>query len=461
MTLHRRDLLQASAALAGMAASPAAASAPARLSDIDHIIVLMKENRSFDHYFGMLPGVRGFDDPTALRLADGRSVFHQPDPENPDGYVLPFRLDTTMTSAQRLQDLSHSWLPLHWCLNGGAMDAWIPAHRRVNGHFAPLTMGYFTRADLPLYYALADAFTICDSYHCSMLGPTHPNRYYLMTGTIDPQAKNGGPALNNEGRHYTWETYPQRLQRAGVTWRVYHERDDFGCNVCKNFPVFADATPTSDLYDNLMRDRSFDELLRDVRIGNIPQVTWIVPPSTVTEHPRYMPAAGENHTRQVLEALWSNPRLWARTVVILNYDENDGLFDHVVPPLPEPATPDEFVGGLPIGLGFRVPCLVISPFSRGAYVCSETFDHTSTLRLIETRFGVEVANLSQWRRRACGDMTAALGFSKPPRLDTPRLPETAAALRRVEEAANELPQPEVPRAQAMPRQEAGMRLRRA
>jgi phospholipase C len=251
------------------------------------------------------------------------------------------------------------------------------------------------------------------------------------------------------------------LQRAGITWRVYHERDDFGCNVCKNFPDFADATPTSDLYDNLMRNRSFYDLLEDLRTGNIPQVVWIVPPSTVTEHPRYTPAAGENHTRQVLEALWSNPRLWARTALILNYDENDGLFDHVVPPLPEPATQDEFVRGLPIGLGFRVPCLVISPFSRGAYVCSETFDHTSTLRLIETRFGVEVPNLSAWRRRTCGDMTNAFGFGEPLRLDPPRLPETAAALQRVENAANELPQPEVPLAQAMPRQEVGTRLRRA
>ena len=115
-----------------------------------------------------------------------------------------------------------------------------------------------------------------------------------------------------------------------------------------------------------------------------------MPPSTVTEHPAFLPAAGEHHTAQVLAALWSNQALWARTAVVLNYDENDGLFDHVVPPLPEPGTPGEFVDGKPIGLGFRVPCTVISPFSRGGYVCSETFDHTSTLRLLEARFGVEI-----------------------------------------------------------------------
>jgi phospholipase C len=161
--LSRRNFLQSSAMLAGLpagaaATSPAsAAAAPAKLSDIDHIVILMKENRSFDHYFGTLRGVRGFDDPNAQRLASGRSVFHQPDPSHPDGYVLPFRLDCTTTSGQRLNTLSHNWAPLHGCLNNGAMDAWIPAHRPTNGVLAPMTMGYLTRADLPFYHALADA----------------------------------------------------------------------------------------------------------------------------------------------------------------------------------------------------------------------------------------------------------------------------------------------------------------
>jgi phospholipase C len=462
--LSRRHFLQA-AALAGLPAgalqSATAAAAPARLSDIDHIIILMKENRSFDHYFGTMRGVRGFDDPQALRLPSGRDVFHQPDPQHADGYVLPFRLNCAATSAQRLLDLSHDWGPLHASLNGGAMDQWIPAHRAANGVIAPLTMGYYTRDDLPFYHALADAFTICDGYHASILGPTHPNRFYLMTGTIDPDGRNGGPALDNRGTHYTWETYPERLQRAGITWRVYHDTDDYGCNICKFFPAFADAAPTSELFHNLMRDRPFDELLADLRSGDIPQVTWIVPPSTVTEHPSYLPAAGEHHTAQVLAALWSNPALWSRTALILNYDENDGLFDHVVPPRPVQGTAGEFVGTEQIGLGFRVPCVVISPFSRGGYVCSQTFDHTSTLRLIEARFGVEIANLSDWRRRTCGDLTRCFGFGETARLDVPELPETEAALQRAVKASRSLPQPAVPDVQAMPRQEPGTRPRRA
>ena len=466
--IGRRHFLQSAAAtsaLSAIGASPSGAAAappstPAKLSDIDHFIILMKENRSFDHYFGTLAGVRGFDDPTARR-ADGSSVFRQQDVLTPGGHILPFRLDTLRTNAQRLYDLSHAWGPQHEAWNGGAMDKWIPAHRAADGPSGPLTMGYLTRADLPFYYALADAFTICDGYHCSIFGPTDPNRFYLMTGTIDPEGKHGGPAIDNSGRAYSWETYPERLERAGISWRVYHDYDDYGCNSCQYFTQYQTAAPKSSLFENAMRDRPFYELLKDLQTGNIPQVTWIVPPSNVSEHPDYLPAAGEDHTNQVLQALWSNPALWARSALIINYDENDGLFDHVAPPTPEPGTKGEFVAGLPIGLGYRVPCMVISPFSRGGYVCGTTLDHTSTLRLLEARFGVEVPNLSKWRRDTCGDLTTAFGFGMPPRLDVPSLPETEHALRMAEERALGLPRPTVPKDQSMPRQEPGTRPRRA
>lgn len=463
--IERRGFLQGAAAASTLLLYPPLAGAaqesvrPAKLNDIDHIIVLMKENRSFDHYFGTLSGVRGFDDRTAVN-ADGSSLFRQADPRGRDGYVLPFHLDTQKTNAQRLHDLSHAWGAQHAAWNAGAMDNWIPAHRRSDGNRGLYTMGYLTRADLPFYYALADAFTICDGYHCSMFGPTDPNRFYLMTGTIDPAGEHGGPAIKNEGRNYTWETYPERLEAAGVSWRIYHDLDDYGCNSCAYFAQYKDLPHRSALYENAMRNRPLYELLWDLKTGNIPQVTWIVPPSTVSEHPDYLPAAGEDHTNQVLQALWANPTLWAKTALILNYDENDGLFDHVPPPVPEPGTKDEFVNGLPIGLGFRVPCLVISPFSRGGFVCSKTFDHTSVLRLIETRFGVEVANVGKWRRDTCGDLTAAFGFGEAPRLDVPKLPETEAALRLAEENAMRLPPPALPDEQSLPHQEPGTRPRR-
>jgi phospholipase C len=466
LELPRRRFLQSAAAFAvagGVTSEPSSAAAierPAQLTDIDHIIIMMKENRSFDHYFGTLAGVRGFSDPKAIRLPGGSSAFEQPDPQSPAQIAMPFRLDTTTTSAQRLADLDHSWAAQHASLAGGKMDGWLTAHRAFDDRRGPLTMGYLTRADLPYYHGLADAFTICDGYFCSMLGPTLPNRLYAMTGTIDADGRHGGPQIDNTIRRMTWESYPERLERAGITWRIYHDFDDYACNVCKFLLQYRQAPRGSPLRRNALRDRPFYELLHDLRTGNIPQVTWIVPPSYLSEHPDYLPAAGEDHTNQILSALWSNQSLWARTAFIIHYDENDGLFDHVPPPTPEPGTAGEFVADAPIGLGFRVPCLVISPFSRGGYVCSETFDHTSTLRLIEARWGVEVANLSAWRRATCGDLTAAFGFGEAPRLDLPGLPETKIAVARAEEAAMTLPAPAPPAKEILPTQEAGTRPRR-
>jgi phospholipase C len=325
-------------------------------------------------------------------------------------------------------------------------------------------MGYYTRDDLPFYYALADAFTICEGYHASVMGPTNPNRYYVMSASIDPNGEGSGPATNNNGRRYTWPTYPEALERAGVTWRIYRPETDFGAglDVIMNFAAFQDAPKTSPLYENAGKTRSSNELLADIRSGTLPQVTWIVPPYARCEHPNMMPAAGEDYVRHILEAFWSNPATWARTAFVIVYDENDGLFDHVVPPTPPAGTPGEFVGGLPIGLGFRVPCLVISPFSRGGFVCGDVCDHTSTLRFIEKRFGVEVPNLTQWRRDTCGDLTSAFGFGEPPDLSIPKLPDTAGPLDEVVRRLNSpiLPRPAAPMRQSMPQQEAAAIVRR-
>ena len=463
--IDRRSLRQGAAATTALTAlGPAAALSQqllpaAKLTDIDHIVILMKENRSFDHYFGSLRGVRGFDDPKAHTLFHGRSVFHQPDVRNADGHVLPFRLDTTKTNAQSLIDLSHDWIPLHECWNGGKLDNWIPALLKEDDTSGHMTMGYHTREDLPYYYALADAFTICDGYFCSIMGPTGPNRAFAQTGTNDAEGKYGGPMIRNGGRNNRWETYHERLQAAGISWSVYQVTDSY-FNACRNFAAFQNLPPTSPLFEYGIKHRSAAQLLSDIRRGNIPQVTWICPPAGTSEHPAEWPAKGEDHTRQILEAIWSNPTLWAKTAVILNYDENDGQFDHVVPPTPEPGTPGEWVQGLPNGLGFRVPCTVISPFSRGGYVCSQTLDHTSVLRLVEARFGAEVANITKWRRETCGDLTAAFGFGEPPDFSTPKLPETVEALKVAEHNVKTLPEPKPPAVQSMPKQEPGSRPRR-
>ena len=382
------------------------------LADIEHIVILMQENRSFDHYFGTMPGVRGFADPAAIRLPDGRPVFYQPRPAHEGlGYLTPFHYDTRTTSAQATPGTDHSWPTQHQAWNHGAMDQWVAAK-------GPYTMGYFTQADIPFHRALAQAFTICDNYHCSVLGPTNPNRLYMWTGMIDPNGAGGGPVIDNSPAYnnviLSWATYPERLERAGISWQVYQEEDNFDDNALAWFRQFAHAPASSPLRQRGLQTRAAGWFEDDARKGNLPQVSWLVAPTAQSEHPDYFPAAGAEYIASKLDAIASNPGLWRSTLFILCYDENDGLFDHVPPPTAPPGTPAEFVGAEPIGLGFRVPALVISPWSAGGYVCSDVLDHTSLIRIIEKRFGVAAPNISEFRRRTCGDFTGALRFSARP-----------------------------------------------
>jgi phospholipase C len=301
----RRRLLKSASGIAAAAAAALmppnvqrvlAQPQPRRISlrDIKHVVILMQENRSFDHYFGTLAGVRGFDDPHALKLASGKSVFYQPDAENPQGYLLPFHLDTRASSGQKIPSTSHAWAVQHEAWNAGKMDQWLPAHRKADGVKAPYVMGYYTRADIPFQFALAEAFTLCDAYHCSLMGPTWPNRMYLMTGTIDPDAMGGGPILNNKAPvgGYTWSTYPERLQDAGVSWKVYEQQDSYGCNMLKNFKVFQQAEQGSALYTRGMQVDPEGQFEYDAMNDKLPAVSWIIPTSFQSEHPNFMPADG-------------------------------------------------------------------------------------------------------------------------------------------------------------------------
>jgi phospholipase C len=429
------------------------------LRDIEHVVLLMQENRSFDHYFGTLRGVRGFEDPHALKLSTGRSVFYQPDAVNPDGYLLPFRLDTHSTSAQAIPSTSHAWAVQHQAWNNGAMDQWLPAHRKADGVNGPYVMGYHTREDIPFQFALAETFTICDNYFCSVLGPTWPNRLYWMTATIDPGGTLGGPVIKNSApTPYRWKTYAERLQDAGISWKVYQQTDNYGCNMLEDFQTFKDSEPGDPLHDRGVLRQPEGTFEDDARNDRLPTVSWIMPTSYQSEHPDYLPAAGADFVAQKLEAIASNPKVWAKTAFILNYDENDGLFDHVPPPTPPAGTADEFVGGLPIGAGFRVPCIVISPWTVGGWVAGEAFDHTSVLQFLERFTGVEEPNISEWRRRTFGDLTSAFQFHHARRL-APRLPDnTAEQLEEAKEEVATLPKPTLPGAdQTPPTQEPGHR----
>ena len=413
------------------------------ISDIKHVVVLMQENRSFDHYFGAMPGVRGFSDPTV-----SKKVFYQKDPSNPKGYLLPFHADTTTTNAEQIPSTSHSWGPLHDSWDQGKMDAFVTAHIASDGTAGQYTMAYFKRDDIPFQWALADAFTICDGYHASMLGPTWPNRMYLMTGQVDPEGKHGGPMTSNyvPSEGFSWPTYPEMLTNAGVSWKVYQENDNYGTNVLEYFDQYQAAPASSPLYQNGMRFYQAGQFEYDAAHDRLPAVSWILPTSYQSEHPDYMPAAGADFVASKVNAIAANPAVWEKTVFVLIYDENDGLFDHVAPKTAPKGTAGEFVtvDGVsnPIGLGFRVPCILVSPWTVGGYVCHDTFDHTSVIRLLEQVTGVTNPNITAWRRKTVGDFTTALGTTPSRRF--PRLPSTTAQLELAEKRTLEFPLPAIP-----------------
>jgi len=516
----RRDFLRMTAAAAGAAMMhgsirKALAIAPdirtGTIRDVEHVVILMQENRSFDHYFGSMRGVRGFNDRRPVLLPNGKPVWYQP-PASIRGkhykdrglradapHVMPWYINPKETSEHQA-GTDHGWASGHGAWNHGHWNDWVTQKQDV------LTMGYLKRQDVSYHFALAEAFTLCDSYFCSVHSNTCPNRIYLWTGTCDPRNimghKANGPGLwerhNKNG--YTWTTYPERLEAAGITWRVYQggtgepgtPTDNYTDNSLEFFAAYQvkeGADPSGSLVRNGVTNRTLKDLRDDVIQGKLPQVTWIVAPYKYCEHPEASPTDGAYFIHKVLEALTEDPNVWSRTVLFINYDENDGLFDHVVPPMPplttegeangmvskdlEASLKDEFLdldrfpteqhplipghvsrGIQPIGLGPRVPMIIVSPWTKGGWICSQVFDHTSVLQFLDARFGVQESNISAWRRAICGDLTAAFDFSN--------LPEPVPVRFPVPPPARTLHRPyHVPREQQMPQQESGIRRSRA
>jgi len=472
-THSRRDFLKFSAGLAGATAATALLPESIRkalaiepntvtgtIQDVQHIVVFMQENRSFDHYLGHLSGVRGYNDRFPVTLPNGKPVWFQPRQEDKASVIAPFRYDTTNpgVNAQCIGGLPHTWATTHGAIDNGRADQW--AVQKSN-----MTMGYHVRDDIPFHYSLADAFTVCDNYFCSIPGNTHPNRMYLMTGMVDPLGTGGGPLLDNTDYidnqfdkiklpPFSWATYPERLEQAGISWQVYQQGTGFdnftgnyGTNMLACFDNFVNAPAGSSLQTRGMSTRPITQLKADVQANALPQVSWLLPPAAYSEHPKFTPLYGAYYLSTILDALTSNPDVWSKTVLLVMYDENDGFFDHVVPPQ-APTLPGSGMStvdvslerhnvvtstqtgtytadNLPYGLGPRVPMFVVSPWSKGGFVCSQVFDHTSVLQFIEKRFGVMETNISPWRRAICGDLTSALDFSKPD-ATLPTLPSTQA-----------------------------------
>lgn len=527
--------------------------------DAEHVVFLMQENRSFDHCYGTLQGVRGFNDPRAITLPNKNKVWLQTNSRG-ETYA-PFRLDLKESNITWQGSLPHSWTDMNDAKNQGKHDNWLESKK--SGHKEvrqmPITMGHFTRQDIPFYYALADAFTVCDQHFCASLTGTTPNRVYFWTGTVRERHDENVKAnvFNSDitySREASWKTFPEYLEENSIPWRIYQnelsietgfegDEEDWLANFTNNpiewftqyhvrlslghrqyldrmektLPVYirgieeklkgvADGSMEKEelqkelaknqnllasvrkerqvhnleeynklsewhknLHDKAFTDNRNDpdyrklttisysdngtkrkmeiprgdvlhQFREDVQSGKLPMVSWVVAPCNFSDHPG-APWYGAWFLSEVIDILTQNPEVWKKTIFILNYDENDGYYDHIPPfsaPNPykensglvsEGITPKtEYVSfqqqwmkdkGInkndregSIGLGFRVPMVVASPWSRGGYVNSQVFDLTSPIQFLEhflshkTGKKIECENISQWRRTVSGNISS-------------------------------------------------------
>nr|WP_174507033.1 phospholipase C, phosphocholine-specific [Acinetobacter sp. Marseille-Q1620] len=487
------------------------------IKDVKHVVILTQENRSFDQYFGTLKGVRGFGDRFTIPLSNGRKVWEQYDASK--NKVYPYHLDSSRGNAQRVSGTPHSWTDGQFAWDHGRMGNWVQYKN-------PQSMGYYKKQEVEFQFSLANAFTICDAYHCAMHTGTNSNRMFIWTGTNGPTAAgvasvvNDLDSLGTSSVGYEWTTYPERLQRAGVTWKVYQNLpDNFTDNPLAGFKQYRKANEQSGQLPNAPYDERIDAiqplykgiantmpdggflgtLKEDIAKGQLPQVSWIVAPATYSEHPGpSSPVQGAWYIQEVLNALTDNPDLWSQTVFLINFDENDGFFDHI----PSPSAPSKDVTGVTYGKstltdeqmsyeyaihgkasagqpnfrepkvsngigvygpGIRVPMYIISPWSRGGYVNSQVFDHSSVIMFLEQCFGVKEPNISPYRRAVCGDLTSAFDFKTPnlttlPALNGKKSKAEADAIRKAQEG---LAQVIRPISQVYPVQESGIRPSRA
>lgn len=348
---------------------------------IDRVIVVMQENRSFDHYFATLH--RTHPEVEAIP-----SSYVNPDTTG--ALVAPFRLEGSCLEA----DPPHQWAAMRAQWNGGAMDGFVrsAAVGGSNGHYA---VGYYDESDLPVYHWLARTFALADRHFGSVLGGTWPNRAVLYTGSTHGLQNTGDFTIPDARSVF------DQLDDAGVAWGVY-----------------TDGEPRQDLM-GWSREHagvaSFSAFLAALADGSLPPVSFVDPAGVQDEHPANDIHGGEEWMRRIVIAAFSSP-LWARVAIVLTYDEGGGLFDHVAPPAACMPSPE--LEGTDV-LGHRVPLIVISPWARPGYVSHLTHDHASVLRLLQLLFDLPALSARDANADALLDM---FDFSCPPALLSPGEP---------------------------------------
>ena len=378
---------------------------PASEAPIDHVVILMMENRSFDHYLGWLGhdgeylsrGVRRYGadfriDATVAQTyldPEGHAVdtFHLPSDEMPN----PWR-------GCGFEDPGHGWDAGH-----AQRDRGFLGEGSGNDRYA---LGYYQGEDLPFTSRMARRFTTFDRYHCSVLGPTQPNREFLHGGQSGGYKYNYIP-IRELG--FQWDTIWDRLRAARVPVRSY----------------FSDL-PSLAFWGQRMADiiRPVDQYFDDCRRGKLPNVTFLDPPYApwwqADDHPHADPQAGQRFLRDTFRAFATSPH-WERGLFILTYDEWGGFYDHVAPPkLPDDRASDVDADDFRQA-GFRVPTILASPYARPGYVDHRTYDHTSIMRFLQWRFlgappeGPGAGATAPWaltlRNRHANNLGASLGAS--------------------------------------------------
>ncbi|KAL2803429.1 phosphoesterase family-domain-containing protein [Aspergillus granulosus] len=430
------------------------------LKDIQHVVIFMQENRSWNNYFGTMAGVRGFNDPNVQVNSDGLPVWYQtvtPAMSSATNTLLPWYLGYQNSSywtdaIQCMNAGSNSYTSNQAALNHGLNNMWA----RNN---TPWSWGYFKRDDIPVHFAIAEGWTAGDMYQESQITATNPNRVTLVSGSINvpgsPQSSDeGGPYIDNNETPgcekngincypLKWKTIYEIYQEAGVSWQVYQDTDNFDDNPLAWFEQFQNASSDSPLAKRGLAYLGLDAFYQAAANGTLPEISFIVGPAELSEHPPYMPKDGAWLQKKVVDAVTSSPK-YSSTLLMISYDETGGWGDHVTPFHSPEDTPGEWMedpygyfGNIFTGPGFRVPFYIISPWTRGGRVFTERADHNSQILFVEEWLeargykNVRTPEMVPWRRVHMSNLVNALDFHHPdtslpviPEAETPETSKT-------------------------------------
>lgn len=364
---------------------------------IDHIVLIMQENRSFDHYFQKLPE---YGQPDVDVAPDGTTV------PAPDGTPIPWKHRTDYC----FDDTNHSWAGSHTEYDDGKNDGFAKANASASDPTGARAMGYYDDTDIPFYYQLANTFGTSDRYFCGLLGPTFPNRLYFYAAT------SFGHTINTP---VDGNSIFKEMNDAGVTWRIYRSNQA------------PEAMIVSVAFQNADKIFDADRFDSDAAAGDLPNVSFVDAVFNTdgaaegSEHPPADPQVGQHWIYDRIHALTTSP-LWKKSALFITFDEHGGLYDHVPPPeaCPPDNLPPQLSAGDPPGrfdrYGFRVPVLVVSPYAKAHYVSHEIHSHTSIVRFIQARFNLPALT----NRDANSDaMLDFFDFGHPPFMEPPELTE--------------------------------------